>query len=133
LGLVEHVEFRPLRGLADKLRAYGDADLAVLSSRQEGLGIALLEAMATGLPAVSTKCGGPEDHLRGGQSGHLIDLDDREGYIDAVAGLLEDPERRARMGAAAAAGAREIHRRGQEALRRGLSAALSSERNHDAS
>ncbi|MDX2129083.1 MAG: glycosyltransferase family 4 protein [Chloroherpetonaceae bacterium] len=59
-GLKDKVEFRCDVPLADLPGLYRGAQFFVLSSNQEGLGIVLLEAMASGTPVISTRCGGPE-------------------------------------------------------------------------
>jgi phosphatidylinositol alpha-1,6-mannosyltransferase len=66
----------------------------------EGLGIVFLEASATGLPVVAGRSGGSPDAVLDGTTGALVDGTSVEQVADAVAGLLEDPDRRARMGAA---------------------------------
>lgn len=48
-------------------------DLFVIPSHQEGLCISALEAMACGVPVVSTRCGGPEDYVVSDQNGKLVD------------------------------------------------------------
>lgn len=55
-------------GLAD---FYRSLDLYVIASHQEGLNITGLEAFASGVPVVSTRCGGPEDYVRDGETGYL--------------------------------------------------------------
>jgi glycosyltransferase involved in cell wall biosynthesis len=77
-------------------------DVLVLPSLNEGIALILFEAMALGLPVVSADVGGQRE-LVGPEAGILIapNRGELEAYIDAVAGLLVDPARRAQMGAAA--------------------------------
>ncbi|WP_276253171.1 glycosyltransferase family 4 protein [Halomontanus rarus] len=49
-----------------------EATAFILPSKQEGLGIAALEAMSCGTPVISTYCGGPEDFIRNGRNGFLV-------------------------------------------------------------
>ena len=63
------IPFLARHRLRDFLRTL---DLFVLPSRQEGLCIAALEAMACGIPIVSTKCGGPEEFVHEGVNGFLV-------------------------------------------------------------
>lgn len=50
-------------------------DVFVVPSHQEGLCIAALEAMACGVPLISTRCGGPEEFVIDGETGYLVDAD----------------------------------------------------------
>ncbi len=74
------------------------ADLFVLPSVAEGLSNALLEAMATGLPAVVTDVGGAADVITHNHNGMLVPSGDVAALQDAVLTLLEDPARRAVWG-----------------------------------
>ncbi|HEV7209560.1 MAG TPA: glycosyltransferase family 4 protein [Mycobacteriales bacterium] len=64
----------------------------------EGLGIVYLEASATGLPVVAGDSGGAPDAVLAGRTGHVVNGRDIRAVVDAVAGLLEDPERAREMG-----------------------------------
>lgn len=66
----------------------------------EGLGIVLLEASATGVVTVAGRAGGAPETVRPGQTGCLADGRDAGDVAATVAGLLADPDRAARMGAA---------------------------------
>lgn len=101
LGLAESVRFvAPREGLAP---AYADADVFVLSSRWEGLPYVVLEAMSFGLPVVSTRVDGIPEAVVDGTSGLLVPPSAPEALASAIAGVLDDPDTRARMGAAGAA------------------------------
>lgn len=73
-------------------------DLFVLPSLDEGLGIALLEAMAMGLPVVATNVGGIPEVVDNGRTGILVPPQDSEALAQAVIALLRDEKRRQRMG-----------------------------------
>lgn len=74
-------------GVADQIRVtkhmddgelpayYRALDLFLIPSQQEGLGIVGLEAMACGCPVISTRCGGPEEYVKDGENGALVDFD----------------------------------------------------------
>ena len=66
----------------------------------EGLGIALLEAAASGLPVVAGRSGGAPETVREGVTGHVVDGRDPRALADALVGLLTDPARAAAFGAA---------------------------------
>ena len=66
----------------------------------EGLGIVLLEASASGLPVVAGDSGGAPETVREGVTGHVVGGRDTAALADALGGLLADPERARRMGAA---------------------------------
>jgi len=68
------------------------ADVLAHSSRYEGFGLVLVEALACGTPVVSTDCpGGPSDILNDGEYGELVDVGDARGLADAMARMLDDP------------------------------------------
>ena len=67
------------------------ADLFVLGSRQEGLPLALLEALALRRPVVATAVGGVPDLLRDGPAGLLVPPDDAAALAAAIAAALDDP------------------------------------------
>jgi phosphatidyl-myo-inositol dimannoside synthase len=74
----------------------------------EGFGIAYLEAGVHGLPVVAGHAGGALDAVVDGTTGVLVDPTDHVAVADAIAGLLTDPSRARRMGAAGNARAREF-------------------------
>lgn len=76
-------------------------DLFMLNSVTEGMSYALMEAMASGLPAVVTKVGGNPVLVDHGRTGLMVDVGDIGGMASAAAGLLEDHDARIRMGKAA--------------------------------
>jgi glycosyltransferase involved in cell wall biosynthesis len=74
-----------------ELPAYHHAlDLYLITSRDEGGPMALLEAMASGVPVVSTRMGIPKDAIRHGENGMLADLEDVEGLVAAARSLFDD-------------------------------------------
>jgi glycosyltransferase involved in cell wall biosynthesis len=76
-------------------------DLMVLPTRREGFPNAVLEAAACGVPAITTECTGSRDSVVPGVTGLLIPPGDPQAIRDAVLKLLDEPERRRRMGEAA--------------------------------
>ena len=74
----------------DLVPYYQRAALFVVPSRQEGLCISALEAMACGTPVVSTRCGGPEDFVIDEETGLLVDTTP-EAMADGILRLLQSP------------------------------------------
>lgn len=79
---------------------YSAADVFVLSSRQETYPLVILEAMAHGLPIVSTRCIGVLEQVRFGENALPFDCSDSSGLAAELSRLLDDEGLRARMGAA---------------------------------
>jgi glycosyltransferase involved in cell wall biosynthesis len=77
------------------------ADVFCLPSHREGLPMAILEAMAVGLPVVVTSVGGIPDLVRDGDSGLVVPPGDVQSLADAVRTLAADPGLRRRLGARA--------------------------------
>lgn len=99
-GLEEAVTFagyRPPEAVAALMR---EADLFVLPSFAEGVPVVLMEAMASRLPVIAPRVAGVAELVRDGESGLVIPPGDSGILARAILTLLDDPERRARMGAA---------------------------------
>lgn len=74
---------------------YQNSDVFALTSEWEGFGNVLVEALAVGLPIVSTNCpGGPKMILKNGQYGSLVPVGDREFYIQELIRALENSTKR---------------------------------------
>lgn len=92
LGLGDEVMFLSARPRTELIRYYQTAELFVLPSTQEGLSISMLEALACGLPVISTRCGGPEGVIQDGVTGRLTLNDHPEDYADTVLDTLRSPD-----------------------------------------
>jgi glycosyltransferase involved in cell wall biosynthesis len=88
-----HNYARALQGVADYYQAL---DLYLITSRDEGGPMSVLEAMASGVVLVSTQVGMACDLIRDGANGRLLDVDDVDGLAEAATVLLDDHELRAR-------------------------------------
>lgn len=107
LGVRDQIEFREAPDDDELLSLYQRAAVFALSSDEEGLGIALIEAMACGVPAVSTDCGGPRTSVVDGQTGFLVPRGDADALASRIEKLLTDAPLHLRMGRAARARAVE--------------------------
>jgi glycosyltransferase involved in cell wall biosynthesis len=89
-------------------REMAAADVYVLTSLFEGLPMAMMEAMAIGLPCVAFDCpSGPRELTRDGQDGVLVPANDQAALVSALRRLLGDPALRVQLGRQAAASVRE--------------------------
>lgn len=84
-------------------------DLFVLSSLTEGQPMALLEAMAAGVPAVSTSVGDVPKILRNGEAGLIVPPSDCKALAGAILKALDDPELAARLSASAMRTVKELY------------------------
>lgn len=85
---------------ADIPRVLGAMDIFAFPSLSEGLSIALLEAMAAGLPCVATAVGGNGEAVVDGETGYVIAPDNPGGFKEALLRLAKDGKLRAKLGAA---------------------------------
>lgn len=103
-GLSARIHFPGVQtGIAEILAA---ADLFALSSSYEGNPMAVMEAMAAGLPVVATAVGGVPELVRQGETGLLVPAGDRRAFAVSLASLAADPDRRRAMSEAAHSRAR---------------------------
>ncbi len=86
-----------LRG-DDLAAAYASADIFAFPSANETFGNVVLEAMASGLPVVAPRAGGPVDLITHGYNGFLVALQDQEGWLACVRQYVENPALTAKMG-----------------------------------
>ncbi|MDZ7640154.1 MAG: glycosyltransferase [Bryobacterales bacterium] len=98
LGLTERVRFLGVEGNVAEL--LGACDLFLLASRWEGTPLAVMEAMAAGLPVVATAVGGIPELVEDGCTGRLATPGEKK-LSDAIASVALDPERLRAFGGAA--------------------------------
>ena len=68
------------------------ADVLLLPSLSEGIANVALEAMAAGVPVVSTRCGGMAEVIEDGQTGLLVDVGDTDAMADRIEKIATDPD-----------------------------------------
>lgn len=98
LGVAEKVEFAGLvSGVADKISRAG---MFILSSKEEGMPNALLEAMALGIPCISTNCpcGGPADLIENKVNGRLVPVGATKQMSECMSEYMDNPKRAAELG-----------------------------------
>ncbi|MBP1635084.1 MAG: glycosyltransferase [Acidobacteria bacterium] len=105
-GLGRRVRFHGGLPRPEVARLLAEADAAVLAShptragKREGIPVALMEAMAAGLPVVATAISGIPELVQPGLTGFLVPSGDAAALAEALRRLAADPGLRARMGAA---------------------------------
>jgi glycosyltransferase involved in cell wall biosynthesis len=97
LGVADRLHLLGLRDDVDRVLAAGD--VFVQPSLSEGLPLAVLEAMAAGLPVVATRVGGVSEAVRDGETGYLVPPADPPSLADALAKVLAADDRGAALGA----------------------------------
>lgn len=90
LGIANNVEFRGW--VADPNALFREGHVFILSSKYEGFGMVIVEALAAGLPVISTNCpSGPEEILQSGKAGILVPVAQPDALAKAISSLLSDP------------------------------------------
>lgn len=96
LGIEDRVSF--VDSVSDTREILAATDIFVFPSIKEGLGIALLEALATARPCIASKIGGIEDIIKDRENGILVNVGDSGAITRAVLELLADENFRIRIG-----------------------------------
>jgi glycosyltransferase involved in cell wall biosynthesis len=107
LGLAGRIHFLGWRNDLEAILA--ELDVVICCSRNEGTPVSLIEAMAAGVPVVSTDVGGVGDLVVHGETGWLVPAGDPATLARGIQRLLGDPELRRRLAAAARPVALERH------------------------
>lgn len=119
-GIAERVHLLGTR--SDTPRLLAALDVFLLCSRNEASPVSILEALAAGVPVISTRVGSVAESVQPGETGLLVPVDDDAAMADQLLRLLVDPQRRQQMGAA---GRRLVQRQGSlEAMTAGYARLL---------
>ena len=97
LGIADRVQFVSGISTQQMVRYYAEATIAVVPSVYEGFGLPAGEAMACGVPVVSTDGGALPEVV--GDAGVIVPTKDVEALVAAIDALLRDPQRRQELGA----------------------------------
>jgi len=96
-GLTHGVNFLP--PTKNILEAYKNASIYLMTSRYEGFGMVLLEAMACGVPCIAFNCPvGPAEIITNNEDGFLIEDGNTDAFTKSLITLIEDEELRLKMG-----------------------------------
>ena len=90
-----------MRELLASVHVAAAPSVPTADGRREGIPVALMEAAASGLPAVASRLSGIPELVRDGETGFLVEPGDAEGLAAALERLAREPETRAKLGAAA--------------------------------
>jgi colanic acid/amylovoran biosynthesis glycosyltransferase len=109
LGVADRVEFAGVVGQDEALYLYHRADVFCLPSLAEGLPTVLIEAMACGVPVVSTRIDGVPELVSDGEDGLLCEAGDPGALASPLRRLAADPAERERLGRAGRAKVERLH------------------------
>jgi glycosyltransferase involved in cell wall biosynthesis len=107
-GVADSVHFLGRVPHARVLALMARAQLVALPSWDEAFGLVYTEAMAQGTPVIAARGEGPEDFIADGVSGYLTPIRDPGALASIIAGVLDDPDAAAAIGAAGRAAALEL-------------------------
>lgn len=105
-GLEPQVEVLSMNPEMDAI--YGALDVLVLPTRRDSFPRVVMEAMGYGIPVVASRVDGIPEMVEDGVTGCLVEPEDVDGFVAAVARLLQHPEQRRQMGAAGRERARRL-------------------------
>jgi glycosyltransferase involved in cell wall biosynthesis len=108
-ALLPHAHFAGHQAGTELARWYASADVFVFPSTTETFGNVVLEALASGLPAVVVDRGGPPDQIKGGETGYIARANDAADLAGRVGALLTDAALRRAMGERAREAATREH------------------------
>ncbi|MSP38870.1 MAG: glycosyltransferase family 1 protein [Deltaproteobacteria bacterium] len=115
LGIADQVRFAGF--VTDTAAFFAAIDLFVMPSLFEGLGVAVLEAMAAGKPVIATRVGGLVESVLDGVTGLLVEPKDASRLADAIERIVGDPELALTLGCKGAERARQHYTLEQMARR----------------
>jgi glycosyltransferase involved in cell wall biosynthesis len=100
LDLGDHLHLAGSMPEDEVRKALADADMFLLPSHAEPLGVVVMEAMAMGVPVIVTRAGGVAEIVTDGVDGLMVPPGDAPALAEAVLALANDPQRGVELGAA---------------------------------
>lgn len=91
LGVKDKVDFKGKISNMDLANLLKICDCFVLTSKFETFGVVYIEAMASGLPVIATRCGGPEEFINP-KNGILVPVDDTEAISEAMVRMIKEKD-----------------------------------------
>jgi glycosyltransferase involved in cell wall biosynthesis len=85
---------------SDVRELYKTMDLFLFTSHREGLSVAIIEALASGLPIVATDVGGIREQVKNGQNGYVVSVRDIPQMVEYCKTIIANPDARRQMGKA---------------------------------
>ena len=98
LGINKNIIFTGIVSHDDLIKSYSIADIFSIHTLHEGFGIVFLEAMAMGLPIVTTYAHGNEDIIENGKNGFMVEPNDPDKLAEKMIYLLNNEEIRRKIG-----------------------------------
>jgi len=98
LGLIEHVRFFSVVSKTQEMLPL--FDIFAMPSRQEGLGLSIMEAQSAGLPVIASRVGGIPSLIEDGKTGILVEPENSEALAKAIIKLFDDKDRLGAIGMA---------------------------------
>jgi len=96
-GVETHFHFLGWRSHSEVVQMYAEADVFVMPSLEEALGVTFLEAMASGVPSIGTRVGGIPELIDHGHNGLLIDPEEPRALAEALVRLLKSQDLQLRI------------------------------------
>ena len=94
MGIIKYVNFWGWIKEEEKIKLYNSVDMLLLPSYNEGLPYVIIEALAAGIPIISTPVGGIPEVVEDGKNGFIIDFGDYNALAKRILYLLQNEEKR---------------------------------------
>lgn len=95
--LIQAIQYKRLPTLTEARKLYSTCSVWFCASRSEGFGMPLLEAMACGCAAVSTDCGGPNDFLKPGINGIIVEKEAPAKIVEEIVKIIDDKSKQKQL------------------------------------